>query len=333
MSKYDYIKTLPEDEFRRLTGVKKETFKVMVSLLLEAEKTKKKSGTPHKLCIEDRLLLTLEYLREYGTYFHIAKRYQIHETTAMRISKKVEDILIKSGKFSLPGRKALLKSGVKYEIILIDATESPCERPKKKRFKNKKRIKNRNNKQKHFYSGKKNRHTQKIQVAIEKETRIVICLSFSNGKKHDLRLLKESGVVFKSETMVIADSGYQGLQDIHLNTVLPKKKGKNKSLSKADKKNNTKIASQRAANEHAIGHIKRFRITSERYRNRRKRFGLRFNLIAGICNYELINNYEKNNLQLCDYELNNYELCNNKLNNYELHTNELNSYELSNLQL
>lgn len=133
MSQYEQIKTLGEEDFRRLTGVKRSTFEKMILLLIEAEKVQKiKSGKPHKLCIEDRLLLTLEYLREYRTYFHIANSYGVHETTAMRISKWVENVLVKAKEFALPGRKALLKSDMKYEVILIDAAESPCERPKKK---------------------------------------------------------------------------------------------------------------------------------------------------------------------------------------------------------
>jgi len=133
MSQYEHIKTLREEEFRRLTGVKRTSFKQMILLLVEAEKAQKiKSGKPHKLCMEDRLLLTLEYLREYRTYFHIANSYGIHETTAIRISRWVEEVLIKSKEFSLPGRKALLKSDMEYEVILVDAAESPCERPKKK---------------------------------------------------------------------------------------------------------------------------------------------------------------------------------------------------------
>ena len=132
MSQYDYIKTLGAEEFRRLTGVKKDTFARMVMLLLEAEKVQKiKSGKPHKLCMEDRLLLTLEYLREYRTYFHIASSYGIHETTAIRTSRWVENVLVKSKEFALPGRKAFHKSNMEYEVILIDAAESPCERPKK----------------------------------------------------------------------------------------------------------------------------------------------------------------------------------------------------------
>lgn len=133
MSQYEQIKTLGEEDFRRLTGVKRSTFEKMILLLIEAEKVQKiKSGKPHKLCIEDRLLLTLEYLREYRTYFHIANSYGVHETTAMRISKWVENVLVKAKEFALPGRKALLKNDMKYEVILIDAAESPCERPKKK---------------------------------------------------------------------------------------------------------------------------------------------------------------------------------------------------------
>jgi len=69
---------------------------------------------------------------------------------------------------------------------------------------------------------------------------------------------------------------------------LPKKQTKNNPLTQEEKRYNKEISSQRVTNEHGIGFIKRFRILSERYRNRRKRFGLRFNLIAGICNFDLL---------------------------------------------
>jgi hypothetical protein len=84
-----------------------------------------------------------------------------------------------------------------------------------------------------------------------------------------------------------ADSGFQGIEKIHSNSITPRKKSKNKPLTKEDKAYNRALSSERAGNENAIGFIKRFKIVSERYRNRRKRFGLRFTLIAGICNYEL----------------------------------------------
>ncbi len=122
---------------------------------------------------------------------------------------------------------------------------------------------------------------------MNKKTQEIICTSFSNGKRHDFRMLKESNVRFHESTRVVTDTGYQGLQKLHANTDMPKKKSKKSLLTAEDKKRNHMLSSQRVLNEHVIGKIKRFKITSDRYRNRRKRFGLRFNLIAGVCNFEL----------------------------------------------
>ena len=131
-SKYDKIKHLSPNQFRRLTGVKPVIFDRMLIVLRRAEKqTRKRGGVPGKLSLEDRLLLALEYLREYRTYFHIGQSYDVSESTAQRISRWVEDTLIKDKQFSLPGKKALLKSDTAIEIVLVDASESPVERPKK----------------------------------------------------------------------------------------------------------------------------------------------------------------------------------------------------------
>ena len=100
-------------------------------------------------------------------------------------------------------------------------------------------------------------------------------------------MLKESKVHFHEDTKAVTDSGYQGLQKIHTNTEMPKKKSKKNPLTKEDKDRNHELSSQRVLNEHVIGKIKRFKVTADKYRNRRKRFGLRFNLIAGVYNDEL----------------------------------------------
>ena len=132
MEKYKQIKTLKDDQFRRLTGVKKETFEVMVEILSKADVAQRSKGGPKpRLCIEDRLLLALEYLREYRTYFHIGVSYGVCESQAQRIHRWVEKELIKDKRFHLPGRKKLLESGCEFEIVLVDAAESPVERPKK----------------------------------------------------------------------------------------------------------------------------------------------------------------------------------------------------------
>lgn len=130
--KYTQVKALEEEKFRRLTGVKHSTFQRMVKILKIADHQKKsKGGRKNKLCIEDQLLIALEYIREYRTYFHVSQSYGVSESTAYKTVKWVEDTLIKHPDFALPGRKALLKSDVDYEIVLIDATETPIERPKK----------------------------------------------------------------------------------------------------------------------------------------------------------------------------------------------------------
>jgi DDE superfamily endonuclease len=151
----------------------------------------------------------------------------------------------------------------------------------------KKRIRNRNNKQKRYYSGKKKRHTLKSQVVVDKKSKVIICTSFSNGKKHDFKLFKDSGVRWTRSTQGIVDSGYTGIKKLQSTCLLPKKRSKNKFLTKAERQMNRDISSKRVLNENVIGRLKRFKILSDRYRNRCKRFGLRFNLIAGIQNWEL----------------------------------------------
>lgn len=130
--KHINLKESSDVEFRRVTGVKPATFRKMVEILIEAHKKKKaKGGRPNKLTIEQMLFMTLEYLREYRTYLSIAKNYGLSESNAFQTIKWVEEVLIKSKEFRLPGKKVLAKNDQKYTTVLIDATESPIERPKK----------------------------------------------------------------------------------------------------------------------------------------------------------------------------------------------------------
>src|ERR1700733_10534505 len=234
--------------------------------------------------------MTLEYLREYRTYFHLGQSYGLSESACYRNCKWVENTLITSKAFSLPGKKALLKSDPEFEVILIDATESPIE-GQKKRTRCKKRIRSRNNKQKHYYSGKKKRHTLKSQIVVDKKSSLIICTNFCNGKKHDFKLFKDSKVRWTRNIQGIVDSGYTGIQKLQSRSLLPKKRSRGKPLTKDEKRANQEISSERALNENVIGRLKRFKILGDKYRNRRKRFGLRFNLIAGIQNWELKNDY------------------------------------------
>lgn len=131
-SKYEQHFLLSDSDFGRLTGVHKTTFEQMVVVLTEQiNQMKKVSGRPSRLSIADQLLMMLAYNREYRTYFHIAQSYLVSEATAFRLISRAENYLIKSGKFSLPGKKALFESQINYEILLVDATETKVERPQK----------------------------------------------------------------------------------------------------------------------------------------------------------------------------------------------------------
>ena len=134
MSKYEKIKKLSESKFKRLVGVKKKTFENMLVMYTEYHNNKKsKGGSPNRLCVADQILVMLEYYREYRTQAHIGFDYGVSEPTVSRIIFEVESVLIKSGKFSLPGKKELYQGDdLELEYICIDATECTVQRPKKK---------------------------------------------------------------------------------------------------------------------------------------------------------------------------------------------------------
>jgi len=126
--RYETIKRLNDTDFKRLTGVERETFERMLDVV---ERGLRDFGRPTKLSRADQLLLTLMYWREYRTQFHIAQSYGLSESTVCRTLHKVEDVLVGSGKFRLPGKKALQPSDALFEVVLVDVSEQPIERPKK----------------------------------------------------------------------------------------------------------------------------------------------------------------------------------------------------------
>jgi hypothetical protein len=137
------------------------------------------------------------------------------------------------------------------------------------------------------YSGKKKRHTQKTQIVVDKTSRKILCSDFDKGRRHDFKLFKDSKVYLTEESKSLADTGYQGIQKLHSNSEHPKKKSKKQPLTKEDKKQKQRISSMRITVETIIRDVKIFRIIAEKYRNRRRRFALRFNLIAAIYNLNL----------------------------------------------
>ena len=122
---------------------------------------------------------------------------------------------------------------------------------------------------------------------IDEKTEKIICTAVGKGRRHDFHLFKNSKVRVKETTKILADSGYQGIKKLHEQSELPKKNTKKNPLTKEDKKLNHTISSKRVLVENVIRKVKIFKIMAEKYRNRRRRFTLRINLIAALINYEL----------------------------------------------
>lgn len=129
--RYESAKNLKPSDFKRSYGVHLDTFKDMVKVVKVERMLKKKTGRKDKLTIEDQVLMTLSYWREYRTYFHTGQDWEINESTAYRIIRRVEDMLIQSGLFALSGKKKLIEPDSSIKTIVIDVTEHEVERPKK----------------------------------------------------------------------------------------------------------------------------------------------------------------------------------------------------------
>lgn len=115
----------------------------------------------------------------------------------------------------------------------------------------------------------------------------IICTAFGKGRVHDFRLFKLHRIPMLPEQLCLADRGYQGLTKLHTSSCTPTKKPRKAKLDKFERQHNRLLARLRVVAEHVNRRLKIFRILAERYRNRRRRFALRFNLIAAILNVEL----------------------------------------------
>lgn len=128
---YKHLQRLSAEEFKRLCGVSRMTFGEMVEVLRPHLERQGRRGGQNKLSVEDQLLVTLEYWREYRSQFHIGTAWGLHETTVGRMVRKVEDILVKCGKFRLPSQRQLYQPGWEWKAFVVDVGEVEIERPKK----------------------------------------------------------------------------------------------------------------------------------------------------------------------------------------------------------
>ena len=271
---YTKIKKHPTT-FKRLFGVSVEEFERILKAVdpqweKKVIKKYKRPGRNYKLDLASQILVLLLYYRSYISQEFVGYLFGIDRSRVCRNIKKLEPILAQV----IAITKTRHLSQKEVEEIIIDATEQPIERPKKG--------------QKAFYSGKKKRHTNKTEIRLipggkKGKARIVHVSKTRPGATHDFAVYKGELPIPK-DTRAFGDSGYQGLDKLHAQTEIPFKDSKENPLNCEDKAYNHALSRFRVQVEHIIGQLKTFKILSERYRNKNKRYNLKFNIIAGIVN-------------------------------------------------
>lgn len=223
----------------------------------------KRPGRNAKLALEDQVIMLLLYYRSYVTMVFVGHLFGIDDSNVCRMIKRLEPLLAKVMAIT----KDRTYTDKDLELI-IDATEQPIERPQKK--------------QKRYYSGKKKRHTLKTEIRIKGDGEIKHVSKSRPGSMHDFELHKQEAPVPR-DARVYVDSGYQGMDKKHKGTELPYKRKKGK-LEREERAYNRALSSFRVKVENILSQIKVFKITGERYRNKRRRYGVKMNIIAGIVN-------------------------------------------------
>jgi hypothetical protein len=274
MKPYSKIKAKKKAKFKRLVGISQEKFNHVVSSLKSHQSELKKHNglkrrglNKSKVSLEDRLLLTLYYLRHYPTFDNLAAIFSISESYCQKIYSKISRML--ANILKLPSRKTLLEKG--FSTLIIDVTEQRIERPQKG--------------QKAFYSGKKHYHTIKAQLIICALTMQILSVVMGKGRQHDFALFKASKLLLDPNSKLLADSGYQGIEKYHKNSIIPFKKKKGKSLTTKEKAHNKALSKQRVLVENVNRQCKIFRIVKDVYRGKHKNYSLNWHLISAIVNF------------------------------------------------
>lgn len=257
--------------FRKLTGVSLTEFKLLCDKIRpKAQPLFKTTGRPPVLAtLEDKLTLLLIYYRTYATHEFLGYFVGLDNSNVCRLFRKLEPLVARI----IHIKKDRTLTNDKIEALLLDVTEQPIQRPKHKGDRKK------------YYSGKKKRHTQKVELVMARSGKIIHVSHSNPGRKHDFRIRKESDTLPKDPPKY-ADLGYQGLSNICNNVLLPFKKPKARKLTPEQKNHNKAHSQIRIAVEHKFAELKKFRILAEIYRNFRKKHHLRFNIIAGIVNIQ-----------------------------------------------
>ena len=267
--------------FKLQTGLKKQVFFDILAILQKEYDAAHINGSNRGIGPACRLVIALCYWREYRGMRQMALDFDVSLSTVCDSITWVENTLSKNEKFQMQDIKSEIE---KYQsendkdkdnYIIGDVTEQQIQIPKEN--------------QKEYYSGKKKKHTEKNQiiVIVRGKVKRIVNIFNAKGTMHDFNMIKTSGILNYLKELGIKglfDSGYQGIQKILANAVIPYKNTKNHSLSDEQKQFNKALSKQRVEIEHVNREIKKFRIMKDVYRSHRDRYQLRLSIICSIYN-------------------------------------------------
>lgn len=233
---------------------------------------------------EDKLLYILLYMKLYPTYDALAvltNHYRSKCGDSVQLLLPVLEQTLRR-KLVLPKRgnslEKIFQQHPELKDIFIDGTERRVQKPKNLKKRNK------------LYSGKKKATTRKTVIANDEKKYIHYMSKTKSGRRHDKRIADKEGMLehVPKDITVWIDTGFQGMQKQHGNTVMPSKATKNHPLTYEQKQENRLIAGIRVVSEHAIGGFKRFKAASDIYRNKRTNFDdLLTEVSIGLWNFHL----------------------------------------------
>ena len=239
----------------------------------------------HLPTVEDKLVFVLMYLKTYPTFdvmgFLTGRQRSKCQYSVANLLPVLEMALGKH--LALPQRKIsspeeFFKLFPEIKEVFLDGTERRTQKPRNLKKRNK------------LYSGKKKTTTRKTVIMSDEKRNILLLSPTKSGRRHDKRIADKFGIVssIPQEVVVWTDTGFQGIQHLHPNTVMPKKATRGNPLTFAEKANNKVISGIRIVSEHAIGGMKRLKASTDVYRNRLPNLDDTFNLLAaGIWNFHL----------------------------------------------
>ena len=285
--------------FARFTGLTPEEFDRLFQKIekehprFEVERLSKRSrinvigqGRKFDLPLKDRVIVFFVYYRLYITYALSEFLFNLNQSNIHRGIKKLEPLIERCLPTPMKMKKKAKRIGTLEELekifpelkAFVDGTEQEIPRPKNRR------------KRKSYYSGKKKKHTVKLQVITNKNGLIIDKSKHHKGRVHDYNMFGKRKPRLPPDVELGGDSGYQGIKEDfpNLKSRIPIKKPKGGKLTKEQKKHNRKLAKERIVIEHAIGKMKKFGIMGKKFRNRLNGYDTMTEIVGGLVNFKIM---------------------------------------------